>query len=136
MNIFVEKRWDWQGTVIATLPSILGFSLGGYAILVGFGDAAFFSIICKKMAEEKYSLYMRVNASFLHFILVQCVALIYAVLAKALHIDGIILFSFLGTTLYIYALGVIISTCFSVLNLADWFDTMKQRSEDDTTTKK
>lgn len=130
VNRFAECPWDWQDTVIATLPSILGFSLGGYAILVGFGDATFRSILCKKMEGENESLYMRVNASLLHFILVQSLALLYAVLTKALHLCDVFLFSFVGTTFYIYALEVIISTCFAVLNLANWLDKLIQKMDE------
>ena len=130
VNRFAQSPWDWQDTVITTLPSILGFSVGGYAILVGFGDATFRSILCRKMEEESISLYMRVNASLLHFILVQSLALLYAVLTKALHINDILVFSFFGTTLYIYALAVIISTCLAVLHLANWLDIMTRNMDE------
>lgn len=119
-----EILWNWWGDAISIIPSILGFSLGGYAILISFGDAKFLSIMREKDTNEKYSLYMQVNATFLHFIFVQFLSVLYAVLIKGLHLTGVLFFNFLGLVIFLYALFTIVSTAFAVLNLASWFDEM------------
>ena len=48
-NCDQQNLWEWYENVINIIPSILGFALGGYAILVGFGDEKFLSI-----HESKY----------------------------------------------------------------------------------
>ena len=121
--------WKWYDDVLTIIPSILGFSLGGYAILIGFGDANFFNIICGKLENEKASLYMRVNASFFHFIFIQFISLIFAIFIRATGFNLFIL-NLIGITLFMYALLTIVSTCFAVLNLASWFDmTIQQKNK-------
>lgn len=126
VSVFNSTPWNWQDHVMTTVPSILGFSLGGYAILVGFGDEDFLKRIRKKRKGERASLYMRVNASFLHFIFVQFLCILYTILTESLFISKIFIFYFLGIFLFIYALMTIIATSFAVLNLANWFDMIPQ----------
>ena len=85
------------------------------------------NIICRKLENEKASLYMRVNASFFHFIFIQFISLIFAIFIRATGFNLFIL-NLIGITLFIYALLTIVSTCFAVLNLASWFDmTIQQK---------
>ena len=119
--LFGDNNWDWKSDVLTIIPSILGFTLGGYAILVGFGDTNFFNIICGKKGDEKASLYMRVNSSFLHFIIVQFLSIFYTIIMSALNTENFILKT-IGIILFLYALLTIVSTSFSVLRLANWFD--------------
>ena len=121
ISLFRDSEWEWQNDVLTIIPSILGFTLGGYAILVGFGDTNFFNIICGKKENEKASLYMRVNSSFLHFIIVQFLSLFYTIIMRALKPEFFIL-NTIGIILFLYALLTIVSTSFSVLHLANWFD--------------
>ena len=71
---------------------------------------------------------MRLNTSFFHFIFVEFISLFYAIIYKALILENIYLY-YLGIFLFFYALFTIVSTAFSVLNLADWFDTMQPPDE-------
>lgn len=127
-NCDQQNLWEWYENVINIIPSILGFALGGYAILVGFGDEKFLSIMRGKEKKEDFSLYMRVNTSFFHFIFVEFISLFYAIIYKALILENIYLY-YSGIFLFFYALFTIVSTAFSVLNLADWFDTMQPPDE-------
>lgn len=131
VSVFSDTPWDWQDRVMTTVPSILGFSLGGYAILVGFGDEDFRKCIRGKRKGERASLYMRVNAAFLHFIFVQFLCLLYAVVTESLFINKIFIFYFLGVFFFIYALMTIIATSLAVLNLANWFDMIPQKAKKD-----
>lgn len=121
INYFFYRQdmWDWAKGVYTVVPSILGFSLGGYAILVGFGGEKFLKILMEKDSDDEISTYMSVNASFLHFIFVQFISIIYASIAKALHINSIIMIYFLGVLIFFYSLFTIIATAFAILNLSD-----------------
>lgn len=121
-NYDVPKKWAWADAASSIVPSILGFSLGGYAMLVGFGDEKFLNALRCKDEDEKFSPYMKVNASFLHFIFIQFLCIIFSSIAKMLHLEDMLFFYFIGTTIFFYALFTIISTSLSILNLADWFD--------------
>ncbi len=114
--------WDWSSHVLNILPNILGFSLGGYAILVGFGDQEFLKILRGRDPDGTPSPYMEVNGAFVHFILIQAMCLIFAIFAESLSINTVLFVYWIGTTLLIYAVFSIIATTLAILNMADWFD--------------
>lgn len=121
INYFFYRldMWDWTEGVYAVVPSILGFSLGGYAILVGFGGEKFLKILMEKDSDDEISTYMSANASFLHFIFVQFICIVYTSIAKALQINSIIMIYFFGVLIFFYSLFTIIATAFAILNLSD-----------------
>ncbi|HHW7569579.1 hypothetical protein ACJ7Z2_05320 [Mannheimia glucosida] len=85
--IFTHHQWmsrDWWEQSLSILPNLLGFSLGGFAIFLGLGDEQFRAILAAKDENEKSSVYTVVSATFVHFILVQGLGIIFALLAKAL----------------------------------------------------
>ena len=104
----------------------------GYAFLVGFGNGneKFLDILCSKNSNEDTSIYMTVSASFFHFIFVQFLSLIFSVISKPLHLCGVLFFDIIGVTLFLYAIFTIVSTSFAILNLADWFDTIKNSNNE------
>jgi len=79
----IWTKANWWDLPIAILPNLIGFSLGGYAVWLSFGDIKFRSWLCKDRGET-VSIFMQVNAAFVHFICVQVLALIYGVIAKSL----------------------------------------------------
>lgn len=72
---------DWWVTPTDILPSLIGFTLGGYAILLAFGDHRFLDLMRQSGSDSEPSAYMDINAVFLHFLLLQFIALILALLA-------------------------------------------------------
>jgi hypothetical protein len=77
---------NWWDTVLSVLPNILGFSLGGFAIFLAFGDDAFRSIIGGKHpgdAANEPSPYLEFSATFFHFIIVQVGAVLFSLLSKS-----------------------------------------------------
>lgn len=91
--------------------------MGGMAIMLAFSNAAIFSTITQRGKEN--SLFMKVIANFFHFILVQTIALVLALLGKA---HGGPLIGFLGFWAMTYALLVALATAGQLLSTAEVFN--------------
>jgi hypothetical protein len=50
--------------VISGFPSIIGFILTGYALIIGFSGSDFLLKMAKSKADDKHSLFERVNSTF------------------------------------------------------------------------
>ncbi|OFC70082.1 hypothetical protein [Alteromonas confluentis] len=72
----------WWDDVTSIMPNLLGFSLGGYAMFLAFGDKKFQEILAHKENGETSAL-MDVNCAFVHFILLQIMSIVIALIAKA-----------------------------------------------------
>jgi hypothetical protein len=146
-HFWVNEMW-WDVS-LGVLPNIIGFALGGYAIWLGFGDEQFRNLISEKTESNGYSPYLEVSATFAHFILVQLLALIMALLAKAtsFHISDVHwlydllsrigfpvqafheiikpIFYCLGFLIFVYALMTAVAATLAVFRVASWFDKFK-----------
>lgn len=73
---------DWWNLVLSVLPNLLGFSLAGYAIFLAFGNDRFREFLsqCK---VGKSSAFLAITTTFMHFVIVQILALGLALLAKS-----------------------------------------------------
>lgn len=79
-------QWSaWWDQAIAVLPTLLGFTLGGFAIFIGFGDEKFRQLLSAAGSGESLpkNAYVQLCATFVHFIVVQILALIAALLCKS-----------------------------------------------------
>jgi len=126
----------WWTTTISILPNLLGFTLGGFAIFLGFGDEKFKEIIAgNDPGESRHSSpYLSVSATFLHFVVVQVAALLWAIVASALHFDPPdsrvafvgqllgILGGALGYWLLLYSICVAVAAGFAIFRVAGWYD--------------
>lgn len=84
LSVIMAPLWiqaGWWSDVIAILPSVLGFSIAALAMLMSFGDERFRALVAR--AGGTTPTYVRVIASFVHFIVVQTIALIAALVCKA-----------------------------------------------------
>ncbi|MBU3591376.1 hypothetical protein ICN11_05015 [Polynucleobacter sp. 78F-HAINBA] len=149
---------QWWNTSISILPNIVGFALGGYAILVGFGDDKFMKVISRKSEKTKvsYSPFLEVSAAFAHFIIVQLLALFFAIIAIGISVDGVIklgeksvgpiifgwdfsyiltktpaLFNATGFFLFIYALLAAVAATLSIFRVTSWFDRINNMSNNE-----
>jgi hypothetical protein len=89
---------------ISVLPNLLGFTVGALAIVLAFSSADIFRTIAQE--GKPRSFFMVLTSNLVHFIAVQVLALIAAIVAKATGshlLDGLALF------LLIYAVLVIFS---------------------------
>lgn len=138
---------SWWELPLQILPNVIGFSLGGYAILLAFGDDGFRRLLVKGVEKtepaDAPSLYMEVSAIFLHFIIVQLLSLLLAVVARVLYFDigealgiaalnsysverviewGSYVLGFLGFFLFLYALALAAAAAMSVFGLSEGFE--------------
>lgn len=125
---------EWWRHSLSIIPSILGFTLGGFAIFLGYGSDKFRNLIAVEDTNG-YSPYMEVVSSFLHFVIVQMLALLLSLLAVSLNsvsileitqIDRPILVSFVwllsgavGYGIFIYSLLLAFATSFALYRLAN-----------------
>ena len=82
----------WAQNTVEIVPPILGFSLGGMAILLAISSPRLLRTI--RGGGKADSLFMKTMASFFHFILVQTMAIFSALLAKSYSSDVISAFGF------------------------------------------
>jgi len=117
-----HEAWAWFDICNSVLPNILGFTLGGYAILLAFGSSKFMEVIAGDDPDEDGdSPFMTINATFLHFIIIQAIALIFSIIALAWNYStGPV--AFIGFFLFSYALTISIAAAFAILRLAKWYD--------------
>lgn len=137
-NTWLYKNW-WAEP-IAALPTMIGFAIGAYAIVLGFGDERFRQIIMQRR-NGKTSPYVRISASLAHFIIVQLAALFIAFFAKSFSFDltkekgigalftkifgGFDFFSkwivpagdFIGFTFFVYAIATALATAMAIFRL-------------------
>lgn len=132
LSAVMFKYWtggnEWTDDVISVIPSILGFSLGGYAIFLAFADSKFIDILVDKEVDE--SSYLVIHAHFIHFINVQAASIIFAIIGKAylaFPIKGFISYAFsgVGFMLFIYALLSAVAIAFSLLRIGRLYNKFK-----------
>lgn len=133
----IWSRENWWESIGAVIPSLLGFSLGGMAIILSFGGERFLqSISGREDGEQEESPYIVVTAAFAHFVFVQVLSLIVSILCLAFwRIEGpsselpfainqaarICLWG-IGFWLFLYAICLSAATLFAVFRVATWFD--------------
>ena len=78
LSYSVWMKDGWWAVVIEILPSIVGFSLGGFAIFLGLGDAKFRGVFLGEEGSGHPSPFMSACAAFTHFLILQFTALLLA----------------------------------------------------------
>lgn len=148
----------WWDTVTSVLPNVLGFTLGGYAILISFGDEKFKAILTATESdalEKDHSenatttAFLGVSAAFLHFIVVQIGALLVALIAKAgnsveiAHLSTLhnhpswrssvtaveYVGSAVGYFLFVYALCTALAASMYIFRMSSWFEAFQASEE-------
>lgn len=149
------SKAGWWEDVISVIPSISGFSLSAYAILVAFWKDRFYKLITTPVPGSfggvRPSVYATTSAAFVHFIFVQLLALLAAIFAKAWHVPVMASFGkllehlgvsqsvfiglthvwwFFGYWAFVYALACGVAATTRVYMLAKWFGALAQSSDD------
>lgn len=77
---------EWWKDPIAALPNLLGFSLAGFAMFIGFGDERFRELLAEPEDNPSQpTIYVGLCSTFVHFIVVQVLAFIWAYLSQSLN---------------------------------------------------
>lgn len=132
--IWISPAW-WE-IVISVLPNLLGFTLGGFAVFLGFGDEKFRALLAEpdEVDADKGNLYITVCSTFVHFITIQVLALVWALIIKAWYFpfDWGPCFSpmvkwlnfvggFIGFGLFLYALTCVLAVTMHIFRIAGWY---------------
>lgn len=136
-------REPWWEQPISVIPSLIGFTLGGLALFMGFGDDGFRKMLAQQDDPNSPSSFMVISASFVHFIVVQIIALFAALLAKAwtfyypwpeelrpLITVGRWVWGALGYGLFLYALTSALAATMSIFRIGSWYELHKQQSDE------
>ncbi len=146
----VWTRPGWWDHTLSVSPSLLGFSLGGYAIWLAWGDEKFRSIVSGKRITQRSdgiweaglddSPYIGVSATFVHYIVVQTAGLVCAIVASSLDFvpsDTFVVFrlidrdtlavlalvgSGLGYWLFLYSLTTALAAALGLFRVSTWYD--------------
>lgn len=117
---------DWWDISVSVVPSLLGFSIGGFAIFLAFGDERFRMLISGPDDSGRLSPFLAVCVQFSHFVVVQAVALLYAMIAKAIEplecklVDNLL--GMIGVMSLFYSLTLALAAFASLLKLARSYD--------------
>lgn len=135
----------WWEKPISIFPDLLGFTLGGYSILLAFGDKNFLYKISgdnpgrnntsgevssntqnKNKQKHTKSPFLTISTSFFFFIFLQILALMYAIIYESLY-NGYFNwfdypFSFFGVFILWYALLSGLSAAIHIFSLTRWYD--------------
>ncbi|MFC3864632.1 hypothetical protein [Alcaligenes aquatilis] len=148
-HVWMNPGW-WDNT-ISVLPNLLGFSLGGYAIWLAMGDENFRSRVAGKKpkkgengkweSDPKESPYIGVSSTFVHYVIIQAISLIYAIVASSLNFyapDDYFIFCIIdretwntltkigwgiGYWIFIYSLTMSFAAAFGLFRISTWYDT-------------
>lgn len=122
-NLFLYKSWTtslWIKDVKEIIPSILGFSLGAYAIIATFGNERFQDLIADE-EENKNTLYRKINTTFIHFILTQVLSLLLAVMCTSLLSESYgfweIIISFIGNLVFVYSIFLSMAAVMTIFRI-------------------
>lgn len=151
LTISIWTKPGWWDLCIEIIPNIVGFSLGGYAIFIAFGNREFQQLLSVNKSESDTYPFLMVSSSFAHFVLMQASSLLIAIVLKAMYIPmpsiikitvtrmGINLDSFnlvmqysfwgIGFLIFIYGLTLSIAATISIFRLTDWLGKFYQQSQ-------
>lgn len=134
----------WWDIVIGAIPTLLGFTLAGLAVFMSM-DSGFSKVIAGGSKPKSPSPFLSLISSFVHFILVQAIALIYALISKSLNFTLSNMpewyyraMSFMtpaagavGFLIFIYAITLVVAATFSIFRSSKWFEAyIDQLNED------
>lgn len=133
---------SWWQQPISVVPSLLGFSLGGLAMLLSFGNSSFQDFISERESEIESapSALITVSASFVHFMLLQLLSLLIAIVFSSLNFYfpwptslrpfvncTYVVFSALGYLIFLYSICAMVAAVLAVFRMTSLFETFQNR---------
>ena len=137
-HFWITQQW-WE-QVLSVMPNVLGFTLGGFAIFLGFGDEKFRELISGQAeGEDGASPYMEVSATFLHFVLIQLITLLAAIVVKSISFDPPdslkgalasvgclrLIADMFGYWIFLYGLCITAASAIAIFRVSFWYDSLQ-----------
>jgi hypothetical protein len=116
----------WIDPAFNILPSLMGLSIGAMAIILALPSTVLFKALSEKGRDDSY--YMDISAKFVHFILIQVIALLFAIFSKFYDYKIIYLFGFL---FFIYAILIAIPISLSLFGLSQMYNKFSHLKDDE-----
>lgn len=124
----------WWDQAINILPTILGFTVSGFAIFLGFGSDEFKRFLARSSKPDDNA-YVSVSAAFVLFVTAQLMALMFALIIKAYQFPtpkllmpyrfwieiGNYLAGGIGYFLFLYSLVLALRVSLRVFRLSRWY---------------
>lgn len=119
------KTAPWVQLTIDVVPSLLGFALGGMAIMLAFSTGRFLEAIKQGGKDDSY--FMKIMASFFHFTLVLTAAILFSFLAQPgwLPLPVLWAVSMFGFFFSVYGILLTVATVASIWHTARIFNKVK-----------
>lgn len=151
----IWSKEGWWEDVLSILPNLMGISLAAFTLFLGAGSEKFRMVIAGSDSDDVKSgekplpsPFVKTASVFLHFLIVQFIAIILAFIAKSLYelppMRWFVPFNDVATWLFwggaffafLYALSVVLAASFAVFEIVGWFDlyvteTASDEEEDD-----
>ncbi|RLL46404.1 hypothetical protein D9K79_08100 [Acinetobacter cumulans] len=155
ITFFCSNHWlnnkVWINDPLTILPSLLGFTLAGYAMWLSVGNEKLKILLSSKFNKKNndYSLFMQINASFIHFVIFQIVTLIFVYFLKYNDVANLIkiiedyyilynstyavlsflgnLFYAIGFFLFIYSIFTMLATVLGIFRISFWIDSHNRK---------
>ncbi|MDX6751949.1 hypothetical protein SH611_19250 [Geminicoccaceae bacterium 1502E] len=146
LNSLMYNAWtssDWFELPLRILPSLLGFTLGGYAVFLAIGDRRFHAFLAAEAVIGRVSPFLQISATYAHFVIMQTVALLLAALSSSLPdveaslrvfqnevldglrvvlLGGIYVIRFLTNLVFLYSLTLAISAVMAIFRVSTWYE--------------
>lgn len=130
----------WWEQPLSIIPNLLGFSLGGLAMFLSFGNEAFQKIIARRDDDEPISAYASLASSFVHFMILQVAALTLSLARNALDFtfnwptavqpwvtSATFFFSGLAYLVFLYSITSMLAAVFAIFRVTGWFEVFQNR---------
>ena len=75
-------QFGWWNGVLEYVPNLLGFSLGGFALWMAIGDGKFIKFLAEEISPNDTTPFCDINTTFVHFLVLQVLAIIVALVNK------------------------------------------------------
>jgi hypothetical protein len=116
----------WPSVTLDVVPSLLGFALGGMAIMLAFSSGRFLEAIRQKGKDNSYL--RKIMASFFHFCVVLTISLFIAYISKFYKNEYL---SAAGVFFSFYGVLLVLATASRVWHTARIFNAVSETSTGD-----
>lgn len=111
---------SWADTALKVFPSLLGFSMGGYAVIITFGDEKFRKFLAKYCTGDNQPFLFSINGVFIHLIACQTLSIFLAWVIDFICVESLFINIFVNA-FFIYSLMLCILISFEIKTISVWY---------------